>query len=81
MGGGLIVAKTLAQMREQSLIERMKKDWFYQLCAEWDKANDANPFSEDCERLGYLTKLVFHDLLKPYEEQEKVYGYYRKTKI
>lgn len=81
MGGGLIVTKTLAQMREQSIIERMKNDWFNQLCVEWDKASDANPFSEDCERLGYLTKLVFHDLLKPYEEQEKLYGYYRKTKI
>lgn len=75
------MTKTIAQMREQLLIERMKKDWFHQLSDEWDKAYDADPFSEDCKRLGYLTKLVWHDLLKPYEEQEKLYGYYRKTKI
>lgn len=81
MGGGLIVAETLAQMRKRLLVERMKKDWYSQLCAEWDKAYDANRFSEDSERLGYLTKLVLHDLLKPYEEQEKLYGYYEKTKI
>ena len=75
------MVKTIAQKREQWHIEEMKTDWFHQLCAEWGKAYDSNPFSEDCERLGYLTKLVLHDLWKPYEEQEKLYGYYRKTKI
>lgn len=75
------MAETIAQMRERLLIERMKKNWYNQLCAEWDKAYDINRFSEDSERLGYLTKLVLHDLLKPYEEQEKLYGYYEKTEI